>query len=166
MRTIRPKRWTHGMPEMERWYSKHTTNEQRQNWREYYKQLVMTGQARSAPPDSWYEQQQAAAIQAEKQNIQQQFLSPPIPNNTTANQTVNNTIKTPKEQNQHQPETPITDSQPDTQTPAANTDSQLTAIGTPTENSPHTQTQTQINTGTPTLQDMVMNSWKDWNSQQ
>jgi hypothetical protein len=28
--------------------------------------------------DSWYEQQQATAIQTEKQQLQQQYLSPPV----------------------------------------------------------------------------------------
>jgi hypothetical protein len=28
------------------------------NWREYYNQLVITGQARSEPPDSWYQASQ------------------------------------------------------------------------------------------------------------
>eukprot|EP01049_Picozoa_sp_SAG25_P001586 SAG25_NODE_73_length_17157_cov_11.762575_11_plen_163_part_00 len=66
----KPKRWIHGMPEMELWYDEHTTAEQRQNWREYYNKLVVTGQARSEPPNSWYEQQRAAAVQTEKQKLQ------------------------------------------------------------------------------------------------
>jgi hypothetical protein len=36
------------MPQMELWYDEHTTAEQRQNWREYYNQLVIMGQIRTA----------------------------------------------------------------------------------------------------------------------
>eukprot|EP01043_Picozoa_sp_COSAG02_P077933 COSAG02_NODE_17306_length_1013_cov_1.144420_2_plen_306_part_00 len=152
----KPKRWIHGMPEMELWYDEHTTAEQRQNWREYYNKLVVTGQARSEPPNSWYEQQRAAAVQTEKQKLQQQFMSPPTRNSQPDSQ--------PASQSTNQSASPLTGWTPTAATPdtvnmpatpdlVVQKDSQQTEIGTPDESngedSQNTQFQSQLDPDTP-----------------
>ena len=83
----KPKRWIHGRPEQERWYNPATTDEQRQQWRQYYDNLVITGHAKSQPPDSWYEQNEANKVYKQRQLNQQKYMSPPTNKRQKTNQT-------------------------------------------------------------------------------
>jgi hypothetical protein len=121
-----------------------------------HNKLVVTGQARSEPPDSWYEQQRAAAVQTEKQKLQQQFLSPPTRNSQPDSQLAS--------QSTSQSASPLTGWTPTAATPepvnmpatpdlVVQKDSQQTEIGTPDESneedSQNTQFQSQLDPDTP-----------------
>ena len=67
----KPKRWIHGNPEKAHWYHPNTTNEQRQQWRQYYDTLVITGQAESQPNGSFYAMKEAARIHRKRELYQQ-----------------------------------------------------------------------------------------------
>jgi ribonuclease HI len=121
----KPKRWIHGQPELERWWDKHTTNEQRLVWREYYDNLVITGQADSVPPDSWYEQSNAQKVQEQRQHNQQQYMSPPIPLSQPPPAT---TVQTDTENALGTPPTPLAQPVLYTSSPGGRRDSQHTLI--------------------------------------
>ena len=69
----KPKQWIHGTPEKEHWYHPDTTNEQRQQWRQHYDTLVITGKAESQPNGSFYAITEAAKIHRKRELYQQKY---------------------------------------------------------------------------------------------
>ena len=55
-----------------------TTNEQRQQWRQYYDTLVITGKAKSQPNASFYAITEAAKIHSKRELYQQKYSQQPV----------------------------------------------------------------------------------------